>query len=45
MGISTVQLSKYIRKLREVGLVGVHKKPRICGLGVINVYTLVDPIK
>lgn len=45
MGISTVQLSKFIRELRKISLVGVHKEPRISGLGVINVYTLVDPIK
>jgi len=45
MGISTVQFSKYIRELKDVGLVNIQRKQRVNGLGVINVYTLVDPIK
>jgi hypothetical protein len=45
MGVSTVQLSKHIRELKDVDLVDIKRKSRVHDLGVINVYTLVDPLK
>ena len=45
MGISTAQLSKYIRELKKIDLVSIRREPRVHGLGVINVYTLHDPLK
>ena len=45
MGISTAQLSRYIQELKDVGLISIQREPRVHGLGVINVYTLHDPIK
>ncbi len=42
MGISIVQVRKYVTELKSVGLIQVEKKLRDEGWGVFNIYYLAD---